>query len=94
MLCLGGIIDSTPEYVKNTAIHVPAQLTAELGIEKLGISAPQFCRLSNPEKIKIRSDRRSNSGDTRQPGNYSFGNRPESHWSDHTASSFPLGSAK
>jgi hypothetical protein len=73
-------IDSASKYVENAPIHVPAHFPTEFGVKGLRVSVSEFRNISDPEKTKIRGNRRSNAGDLRQLGDRGPGRRPPSHF--------------
>jgi hypothetical protein len=85
MLRLRSEIHGAAEYVEDAPVHVVAHFVAEVGIKRLGVAASQFRHVANSQPVEIRGYRRSDAGDAQQI---------VPHLSDHTASSFPLGSVK
>jgi len=84
MLRLRCEVHGAPEYVKNAAVHVVAHLAAEFCVKGFRVPASQFRHVPDSQQVKIGGDGRPDSGDTQQIA----------YLSDHTASSFPLGSVK
>jgi hypothetical protein len=88
MLRLRSEIHGAAEYVEDAPVHVVAHFAAEVGVERLGVAASQFRHVSNSQPVEIPGYRRPHSGDALdRPGGLSY-------LSDHTDSSFPLGSVK
>jgi hypothetical protein len=85
MLRLRSVVDGAAEDVEDAAVHVMADHPAEIRVKGLGITASQFRHVPNSQAVEIGGYGRSDSGNGQEAG---------SHLSDHTASSFPLGSAK
>jgi hypothetical protein len=65
-----------------------AHFPAEVGVKSFRVAASQFSHVMDSKQVEIRGYRRPDSGDALdRPGGLSY-------LSDHTDSSFPLGSVK
>ena len=79
-----GEVDGAAEDVQDAAVYMVAHLFAEGGVKRFGVASSQIGHLLDAQEAQVFSDGGPDSGDA-----------PEIvYLSDHTASSFPLGSVK
>ena len=89
MLRFRRVVDGAAKHVEHAAIHVLALAPAQLGVKRFGIAAAKRGDVGDAEAAQIGGYRGADAGDPLQVVLCEM-----RYLSDHTDSSFPLGSVK